>query len=179
MSNSIFEHQDFWKGEPVCVKNTIDGKILPIEDGDECLMTAQFMILDFSQNNMKIEGNLNKLIKTLIEDKLIDTNKISDGYHCFGELYEHRIVLFITICQALCNNNQSERVWKSIYHSDGTKFDGWFIIGIDYAPGEQITYHLPIKYWDKTSFVKAIDKAPEWDNHTSEEVIERLSTLKI
>jgi hypothetical protein len=33
----------------------------------------------------------------------MDTNRISDGYHTFGELYDHRIQLFIALCKMMCN----------------------------------------------------------------------------
>jgi hypothetical protein len=56
-------------------------------------------------------------------------------------------------------------------------FDGWFVMGIRMMPGNQITYHLPIRLWDRTNFAWTLDKAPEWDGHTSADVIERLYKL--
>ena len=38
---------------------------------------------------------INKLIKWL----RVDTNKISDGYNTFEELYEHRCLLLINLCE--------------------------------------------------------------------------------
>src|SRR4051812_9247234 len=73
--------------------------------------------------------------------KTVDTNLISDGYHTFGELYEHRIELFI----ALCRRNQ-DIAWKSLTHSDGSSIEGWFLMGLYETKGEQITYHLPMSY---------------------------------
>jgi hypothetical protein len=67
-------------------------------------------------------------------------------------------------------------VWKSKLHADGTMFDGWFIAGIGKAMGEQITYHLPLKYWDECEG-KELEHAPEWDGHTPAEVLERLKNL--
>lgn len=120
---------------------------------------------------------LNFLIKELADDKLIKTNDIRDGYHSFGELYDHRITLYVALCKMLCDVGEASRVWKSQWHSDGTRFPDWFILGIDEEPGKQITYHLPMSYWDKTSFVKARDLAPVWDGHTSEEVLQRINAL--
>lgn len=105
----------------------------------------------------------------------------SDGYHTFGELYEHRIVLFITLCRTLDVleielGKGIGRCWKSKYHSDGTSWDGWFIAGIDKEKGEQKTYHLPISYWNKLD-IQELDKAPEWDGHTPNDVINRLLGL--
>ena len=103
----------------------------------------------------------------------------SDGYHTFGELYEHRIVLWKALIsyQEDLNEefgtNDRNRVWKSKLHHDGTSFDGWFISGIGLEKGEQITYHLPIKEWESTRGCE-LEKAPEWDGHTSKDVLERL-----
>jgi hypothetical protein len=120
---------------------------------------------------------LNFLIKNLADDKLIKTDDIRDGYHSFGELYAHRITLFIAFCKMLCDAGEKGRVWKSQWHADSTRQPGWFILGIDKEPGKQITYHLPMDYWDQTSFVTAIENAPEWDGHTSEDVLKRLKIL--
>lgn len=114
-------------------------------------------------------------INTLIKSEGVDTNKISDGYHTFEELYEHRIVLFICLCVYLY---REKPVWRSRSHSDGSTIDGWFLMGINIAPGEHITYHLPRRYWDNTSFAKTLETAPEFDGHTSADVLKRLKSLK-
>lgn len=125
---------------------------------------------------MKVEEVINNIIK---ENKA-DTNLISDGYHTFGELYEHRIVLFITLCNFLYSKahciNTDQLPWKSKKHSDGSELEGWFIAGIGKEEGKQITYHLPIDRWDELRVV-AYDKAPKWDGHTPDDVIKRLLNL--
>jgi hypothetical protein len=104
--------------------------------------------------------------------------QVSDGYHTMDELYEHRIILFITLCFTLWNLTQTNyEVWRSELHNDGSKFGGWFILGINKEKGEQITYHLPLKYWEKTDFAETLEKAPEFDGHTSGDVLERLIKL--
>lgn len=108
----------------------------------------------------------------------VDTNLISDGYHSIGELYAHRIALFIALCKVVYYSQKYEfPVWRSKTHSDGSQMDGWFIMGISYNKGDQITYHLPISDWEKCWFAKELDKAPEWDGHTSEDVLKRLMLL--
>ena len=110
---------------------------------------------------------------------------ISDGYHTFGELYEHRITLYITLCKLKAGEDNvpfggpfdSFPVWRSKVHSDGSSYPGWFILGINYKPGDQITYHLPMSYWDQTSFADELDSAPAFDGHTSQDVLERLKNL--
>lgn len=126
---------------------------------------------------MTKEQEINELIKSGC-----DTNLISDGYHTFGELYEHRIVLFIELC-SMTNNLEFEtgckmaHIWRSKKHSDGSEFEGWFIMGIGKDKGKQITYHLPLDKWDDAAFAETLELAPEWDGHTSNDVLERLKKL--
>ncbi len=119
-------------------------------------------------------------INELIKQEGIDTNLVSDGYHTFGELYDHRVQLFIALCNELQHNelllNQKSICWKSKKHSDGSVWEGWFIAGIHIAKGKQITYHLPIDKWDELE-VTELDQAPEWDGHTPADVLERLKNL--
>ena len=99
------------------------------------------------------------------------TGDTSDGYHTFNELYHHRAVLFSVICNA-----RPDIAWKSKKHHDGTMYDGMFIVGIE-TPEGQATYHYDIKpYWD-IFHVKELEFAPEWDGHTPDEAIRRISTL--
>jgi hypothetical protein len=120
-------------------------------------------------------GQVNKLIQSPEVDKSL----VTDGYHTFGELYEHRNRLFMAIIDILHDYSQEPiDVWKSLNHSDGSHYEGYFILGINREKGQQITYHLPIKYWDElTYFVSVLDKAPEYDGHTSNDVLERLKYL--
>lgn len=108
-----------------------------------------------------------------------DTNKISDGYHTFEELYEHRIILFIALCRMIDGSMESTdgEVWKSKKHSDGTEWNGWFLLGINQDKGNQITYHLSEKYWDDCEFAVTLEQAPEFDGHTSQDVLKRLKEL--
>ena len=106
----------------------------------------------------------------LIEPEPI-TGETSDGYHTFNELYDHRARLFSVIVAAF-----PERAWKSKMHHDGTMYDGMFIVGIK-TPDGQATYHYDIDpYWSMFR-CKEIDRAPEWDGHTPEQAIERISHL--
>jgi hypothetical protein len=122
---------------------------------------------------------INKFISIGKDDANLNTNDISDGYHTFGELYEHRISLYIKLCEwaTWLGDSRTERVWRSKLHHDGSSFDGWFILGISELSGKQISYHLPISKWDECNFADTLDKAPEWDGHTSNDVLERLKQL--
>lgn len=114
-------------------------------------------------------------------------SKVSDGYHTIEELYDHRITLYIALCKARqdftyhgdARNHMGDEktVWRSELHSDGSSYDGWFILGMGRNKGGQITYHIPIERWDETDFAETLDKAPKWDKHTSADVLERIKTL--
>lgn len=101
-----------------------------------------------------------------------DIGEVSDGFHTFNSLYHQRLILFAALCNAY-----SKISWKSKKHSDGEiPFGGgWFIVGIE-TPKGQYTYHYELKDWDLFK-CKELEKAPEWDGHTDQDV-ERLLSLK-
>ena len=99
-----------------------------------------------------------------------------DGYHSFDELYDHRVTLFIALCRIGAKIGRAN-IWRSKLHSDGSSFAGWFVLGIHKGIGKQITYHLPLSKWEETGFAETLEKAPEFDGHTPDDVLERLSTL--
>ena len=111
-----------------------------------------------------------------LENELIlsvsDSDEISDGYHTFGELYFHRMILFSIICKQ--NKNIS---WKSKQHFDDTMYKNFFIVGID-TPEGPYTYHYHMEYWDHFNGVREIEKAPEWDGHTAEDINRLLSLVE-
>jgi hypothetical protein len=102
-----------------------------------------------------------------------DANRVSDSYHTFGELYRHRVMLYICLCSMIARH----KIWRSKLHSDGTFYDGWFLLGVNVEQGQQITYHLPMDVWNLTNFAVELEQAPEYDGHTSEDVLERLQSL--
>ena len=108
--------------------------------------------------------------KPLID--VAEPGQVSDGFHTFDELYDHRCVLFAI----LISNLRVTTTWKSRLHSDGSSWPGWFIAGLEIEPGKQITYHLPEKYWDICN-VEQFDRAPEWDGHSSADVLSRIIAL--
>lgn len=107
--------------------------------------------------------------------------EVSDGYHTFDELYDHRIALFIALCKKIEDIDQRQsgpnRVWRAKKHHDGSEYEGWFIMGIHKEKGRQISYHLPLSKWDDANFADTYDITPEWDGHTPEDVLTRLSNL--
>ena len=112
-------------------------------------------------------------------DKLIipmqSTGEISDGYHTFSELYEHRHFLLINFMR--CHPTIS---WRANNHEDGSNYSGWFVAGM-HLPAGDISYHLPDSYWELLDYsgIATSLRAPKWDGHTSKDVLERLKQLII
>ena len=98
-----------------------------------------------------------------------NTGFVSDGYHTFNDLYEHRIALFLALARAFGVG------WRSKLHEDGTMFPRWFIAGMTLPTGATITYHLPLEWWwERTEFLDTYERAPAWDGHTPRDVVYRL-----
>jgi hypothetical protein len=128
---------------------------------------------ELENRNREITKQINKSIR----ETKIDTNNVSDGYHTFGELYAHRIQLYITLCKLIKYSNLPDVVWKSKRNGEGEYQKGWFILGINNKPGKQITYHLPNKYWKQTEFAIEYKQAPEYDGHDSNDTLKRLKKI--
>lgn len=109
-----------------------------------------------------------------------DNECVCDGYHTFNELYDHRNALFIALCKVVdifFEGSEKNKVWRAQLHSDGTQYDGWFILGINEKKGKQMTYHLPMSLWNATDFAVDLGRAPEFDGHTSDDVLNRLKQI--
>lgn len=103
---------------------------------------------------------------------MTDTDQISDGFHTFGELYEHRRAL----TAALVATGKFP-AWRSKQHhpDDDPMFEGgWFIVGIELPTGT-ITYHYELKHWDEFHFgTDDLEHAPKWDGALANETPRRL-----
>ena len=120
-----------------------------------------------SVNNM-----IDQVIQVIIDQvpSEFSVGEISDRYHTFNELYDHRAKLTIS----LLLTSLKSRAWKSLLHSDGTMYPGMFIIGVDTKYG-QATYHYNIDpYWSMTKGIRELDRAPKFDGHTPSEAIDRI-----
>jgi hypothetical protein len=113
---------------------------------------------------------------TELKVKCRDTDSISDGHHTFGELYEHRHLLYLSMLKTRLFAS-----WRSKLHHDGIGYDGWFLVGSSvFTPGhevhgEQISYHLPMRLWDLCNWMDTYDCAPvAWDGHSSDDVLDRM-----
>lgn len=88
---------------------------------------------------------------------------VSDGYHTFEELYDHRCLLFIN----LCLTSPHSCVWMP----HGYKF---FLLYFEAKSG-QISYHLPVKFLPLVEHQIRKDEQYVWDGHNSADVLERLN----
>jgi hypothetical protein len=110
--------------------------------------------------------------------------EVSDGHHTMSELYEHRYALFCALVKIYDNYitpfNSRITCYKSRLHHDGTMYPGWFIVMMVIkqfeGPTKQISYHLPLKWWDKFKIME-LASMWEWDGHDSNEVLKRLGEL--
>ena len=107
---------------------------------------------------------INKKIKKLKDKNLFNEEMISDTFHTFESLYFQRLILFATICK-----KNKDKAWRSKLHADGTMFTDYFIAGIE-TPRGNYTYHYHKQYWGYFKDIKILDKAPEWDGHTEQDV---------
>ena len=100
-----------------------------------------------------------------------DTGKISDGYHTFDELYDHRCNLFVALMRST-----PMIAWRANNHEDGTMYDGWFVAGMHLPTGD-ISYHLPVAMWEMLDGcgIATSNKGPKWDGHTAADTVKRLA----
>ncbi len=99
---------------------------------------------------------------------------ISDGYHTFGELYDHRCLLFI----ALCLHALGMAPYWVEEHCPGWDL---LVANLLLKNGErtQISYHVPSKYRHlyQSSIARCLPEDHKFDGHTSEDVLKRLEVL--
>ena len=103
-----------------------------------------------------------------------DLSQLSDGYHTFEELYEHRHALTLSLIKA-----RPDLFWFSRRHNDGELCFGdgmWFIVGAELPGVGAITYHLPMRLWDTAALTGAaeLEIGKPWDGHTAADVVDRL-----
>lgn len=110
--------------------------------------------------------------------KIVDGD-ISDGYHTFDELYEHRCLLYIALVQRLSKENHVYWVREH--------YEGWDILVAEifekqtpeqpYMHG-QISYHVPVKFRPYyRRFLERDIGDHAYDGHTSKDVLTRLEAL--
>ena len=99
-----------------------------------------------------------------------EPGQVSDGYHTFDELYEHRCLLFVSLSYWVPG------IFKTRKNDKGEEWQGWFIAGLN-TPWGQITYHLPDSMWDMIETDYELERNDQYDGHTSKDVAERLHKM--
>jgi hypothetical protein len=90
------------------------------------------------------------------------TRKVSDGYHTFEELYDHRVLLFLK----LVFHAPYPSAWKPHY-------PGWPVLFLE-TPVGQISYHFPEKFLSLVEANIQRDDNYKWDGHTPGDVLKLL-----
>lgn len=101
-------------------------------------------------------------------------DETSDGFHTFGELYRHRMLLSALLFSAFTAVDESNVYKTRQHHPDDLEpmFDGMFKVGAILPTGE-VTYHYPLEHWDLFAIPER-EYSPLWDGHTSADVADRL-----
>lgn len=112
------------------------------------------------------------------------TEDISDGYHTFWELYEHRNSVFIWLCKTISDIHNDMWTWmrvvRSKIHEDWLNvWEEWgMFLMVLHTEHWQISYHLDKKDWDLCNFADTELQAKiPFDWHTPEDSINRLRKL--
>jgi hypothetical protein len=126
-----------------------------------------------------------------IYEVTVQCDDVADEYHTLHELYEHRMALNIALFNQWGKTNMYFNVheineaagkivcpvvMKSLKHHDGTMFGDYFIVMAITEFG-QISYHYRLKHWNKFKYIPEVESTPEWDGHSSLQVMERLMLL--
>ena len=132
----------------------------------------------------QVEKDLNTLIVTLKDEKVISTKNISDKWHTFGDLYNHRMAFTIALANTLehfgsTDGNGSDvycyKSWKHHNNEKDPMFEGSFIVVFE-TPNGQISYHYKAEHWDKFH-INEYEEANKYDGHTPDDTIVRLMQL--
>ena len=121
----------------------------------------------------KSHENINGVIANMKDAKILDTKKVSDKWHTFGELYIQRLYLFSIIC-----SQNKDIAWKSRRHFDEENdpmFNGDFVVGLN-TPDGPASYHFKIDFWDLFD-VQEIPNAPKYDGYTPQQALERFQSI--
>ena len=135
--------------------------------------------VDFNDSYMERIDNLCNRADAALATVPPDPSQLSDGYHTFEELYEHRHALTLSLMKA-----RPDLFWFSRRHNDGELCFGdgnWFIVGAELPGAGAITYHLPMRLWEAATHTGAteLEIGKPWDGHTATDVVDRLMAWAI
>lgn len=97
-------------------------------------------------------------------------NDISDGFHTFGELYDHRCLLWILL--VLNSDFKNYAYWLKDH------YEGWDGIVVQHPQG-QLSYHVSVKFRHlyESKLLLRLEKNHVYDGHTSADVLKRLEAI--
>jgi hypothetical protein len=133
--------------------------------------------------NINDYGVLNILFETATEmynEETMITENTSDGYHTFKLLYDIRKAYNVALFNEWAKLYADYNVHKSKKHFDGEYPFGdenWFIVSAK-LPSGQISNHYHISDWDLFKISETPKALFEFDGHTSQDVIDRLLSIK-
>ena len=162
-------------------------------------------VFDGKNGRVVVEYNSLEEAGLLPDTKLERINELSDGYHTYDELYEFRkmynavlfsewAVIYYTVLkdyenidvktlhpeiQRFLNNIKPKyNVHKSWRHNDGELCfgGGWFIVSA-MLPTGLISNHYKAEDWDLFKIPEVEKALYEFDEHTPQDVLERLKSL--
>lgn len=127
------------------------------------------------ERSQLILDNMKTLYVNARADKSLD--ELSDGYHTFKQLYDQRALLLAVLMSTDYNGENIFHCWKSLKHNDPNfpMYEDMFIVGgtLPHVYNGDFTFHIDIGWWYKFK-VEILDKAPEYDGHSVEDVMDRI-----
>ena len=152
-------------------------------DGSDCYIDGNEIVginkieygTSVSMVNVVLRGGAMVSVQGSVEEVrekwMGDTGSISDGYHTFDELYDHRSRLFLRLCWSM---GEGAKIFMK--NSDGSVYEGMFGLSLETLNG-QVSYHLDNKYLEearKIPNIEVYERCDWYDGHTSGDVLARL-----
>lgn len=121
------------------------------------------------------EHGVEEWLDVPVAEEDVDMSQVSDGCHTFEELYTFRKLYNAVLFNEWAKQGKYD-VHKSYIHNDGTFVEGYFIV-VAMLPTGQISNHYKVEDWDLFDIPDEYKAMYEYDNHTSEDVLQRLEDL--
>lgn len=135
---------------------------------------AEDVLICQMKHERVIKRNNTEGLNHYISGAMLNLEDIGDGKTTFGELYEDKYYLVLSTFILLSKKEGSD-IWYSDFFSDGSLRPGYFLIGYNTEPEDQITYLLPMRYRKYVeSFGRLLPVAPPFKGHNAEDVRKRV-----
>ena len=138
---------------------------LKVLERENQLLVEETRRLDYLK---ELEQLMQQTIQDLQREVMDLRENPRDEYHTMEELYQQRM-----LWHAMAVRGDSQTC-KSLRHQDGELcFGGEYFIVITQLPTGQVSQHYKLADWH-LFHVRELKTAPNWDGHTSADVIARL-----